>query len=263
MTAAHLTHGWEPNTADTDTVLRRFVLANARHTTFLADRVGGRTVRADAYSAADPGSAVFFDNMVVLLAPPQYVDFDKVIAEVLAFYPPQRHFCLLSAWPTPDLTGAGLELMGHPPFMLRPPGGAAPPLPAGLTIRQVSTAAELHAFCDMLLTAFDMPSSEGVPITDPRILDGSLRLFLGYLDGQPVATAGARIAYGLCDVEWVSNLAQARGKGIGAALTWAATLAEPELPATLISSDDGRPVYERMGYLPIHRFTLWHRPPAS
>jgi predicted N-acetyltransferase YhbS len=61
----------------------------------------------------------------------------------------------------------------------------------------------------------------------------------------------------------VSNLARARGKGIGAALTWAATLAEPELPATLISSDDGRPVYERMGYLPIHRFTLWHRPPAS
>jgi hypothetical protein len=263
MSEAHLTHGWEPDTVESDTVLRRFVLANARHTTFLTDRAGGRTARTDAYSAADPGSAVFFDNMAVLLTPPGYVDLGQVLAEVLAFYPPQRHFCLLSAWPTPDLTGFGLELMGHPPFMLRPPGGVAPPIPKGLTIRQVATPEELHAFCAVLLAAFGMPSDEGVPLTDPRILDDSLRLFLGYLDGQPVATAGARVGYGLCDVEWVGNLAPARGQGIGAALTWAATLAEPALPATLISSDAGRPVYERMGYLPIHRFTLWHRPPAS
>jgi len=41
--------------------------------------------------------------MVVLLAPPQYVDFDRVMEELLAFYPAERHFCLLSAWPTPDL----------------------------------------------------------------------------------------------------------------------------------------------------------------
>jgi len=37
-----------------------------------------------------------------------------------------------------------------------------------------------------------------------------------------VATAGARISHGLNDVEWVANLADERGKGIGAALTWAA-----------------------------------------
>ncbi|HZE66331.1 MAG TPA: N-acetyltransferase [Sporichthyaceae bacterium] len=261
MTAEHLTHGWESDAAESDTLLRRFVLANARHTTFLAERVGGRTAHGPAYSAADPGSAVFFDNMVVLLAPPQYVDFDRVMEELLAFYPPERHFCLLSAWPTPDLAEHGLELMGHPPFMLRPPGGTAPPTPAGLTIRQVDSAAMLKEFCAVLLAAFDMPSGEGVPISDPRVLDDSLRLFLGYLDGRPVATAGARISHGLNDVEWVANLADERGKGIGAALTWAATLAEPELPATLISSDDGRGVYERMGYLPMHRFTLWHRPP--
>jgi hypothetical protein len=263
MSEEHLTHGWEPDAPEFDTVLRRFVLANARHTTFLADRAGGRSARTDTYSAADPGSSVFFDNMVVLLAPPTYVDFDKVMADVLAIYPPERHFCLLSAWPTPDLTGLGLELMGHPPFMLRPAGGAAPPIPDGVSIRQVSTAEELQVFCEVLLVAFGMPPDEGIPLTDPRILDPSLRLFLGYLDGKPVATAGARIGFGLCDVEWVGNLAEARGKGIGAALTWAATLAEPNLPATLISSDDGRSVYERMGYLPLHRFTLWHRPPAS
>ena len=48
-----------------------------------------------------------------------------------------------------------------------------------------------------------------------------------------------------------------RGKGIGEALTWAATLADPSRPAMLMASDSGRPIYERMGYIPILRLTLW------
>jgi hypothetical protein len=36
-----------------------------------------------------------------------------------------------------------------------------------------------------------------------------------------------------------------------------ATAASPDLPAMLISSDLGRGVYDRLGYLPLLRFTLW------
>ena len=43
-------------------------------------------------------------------------------------------------------------------------------------------------------------------------------------------------------------------------MTWAATLADPDQPAVLVASDDGRPVYERMGYLAIERWTAWLRP---
>jgi hypothetical protein len=64
---------------------------------------------------------------------------------------------------------------------------------------------------------------------------------------------------GLNDVEWISTRPEARGRGIGAAVTWAATLADPALPAMLIASDAGQPVYERMGYLRVTRFTLWFR----
>ena len=46
-------------------------------------------------------------------------------------------------------------------------------------------------------------------------------------------------------------------RGVGAAVTWAATLADPDLPAVLIASDDGAGVYREMGYLPVTRWTLW------
>ena len=62
---------------------------------------------------------------------------------------------------------------------------------------------------------------------------------------------------------YVAALPAARGRGVGAAVTWAATLCQPERPAVLVASDDGRPVYERMGYVAIERWTAWLRPAAS
>jgi len=55
----------------------------------------------------------------------------------------------------------------------------------------------------------------------------------------------------------VATLPEARGRGYGAALTATAALSQPDLPSALIASDDGRGVYERLGFLPISRFTLW------
>ena len=47
------------------------------------------------------------------------------------------------------------------------------------------------------------------------------------------------------------------GGAIGEAVTWMPTLVRPESPAALIASDLGRPVYERMGFVALLRFTLW------
>ena len=76
---------------------------------------------------------------------------------------------------------------------------------------------------------------------------------------MPVATAESHVAHGVVNVEAVTTLAEHRGKGIGEAVTWAATLAEPSLPAVLIASDDGVGIYRRMGYLPVARWTMWFR----
>ena len=46
----------------------------------------------------------------------------------------------------------------------------------------------------------------------------------------------------------------------GAAVTWAATSADPDVPAVLVASDDGRPTYERMSDAALERWTAWLRP---
>ncbi len=219
--------------------------------------------RWDDLAAVDPESAVLFDNLAILLQPPTGRAIDDTMARLVGFYPAERHFVLMSPFPTPDLSGFGLELMGHPPLMLRPVGGEGPPPPAGLEIVPVTDAALLRQFVDTLVEAYPVPEAAQTPLALEAFLDGPVRLFLGLVDGVPVGTSGVRLAHGIVDVEWVSALPAYRGKGYGAALTWAATLAEPEWPAVLIASDDGQPVYEAMGYLRLLRLTMWHRPPVA
>jgi GNAT superfamily N-acetyltransferase len=92
---------------------------------------------------------------------------------------------------------------------------------------------------------------------------GGITLFVGYLAGRPVATSGTYAAHGINDVEWVSTHPDARGKGVGASMTWAAATVLASEPSMLIASDDGQGVYERLGYLRLLRLTMWHRPPQA
>ena len=55
---------------------------------------------------------------------------------------------------------------------------------------------------------------------------------------------------GIGAVTLVATVPEARRRGSGAALTWRVTLAKPALPSLLLATEEGRPVYERMGYLP-------------
>ncbi|CAM02220.1 Acetyltransferase (GNAT) family protein [Saccharopolyspora erythraea NRRL 2338] len=263
MAEEHLTHGWEPDLDAGDSLLRRYVLANADRNAFLATAAGGRHERWPDLAVADPCSPVLFDNAAVLLQPPPYTDLRDAVRRVLGFYPPERHFVLLAAWPTPDLSDAGLHLMGHPPLMLRPAGGTAPPPPPGLRISPVGDRRMLADFVRTLVEGYPMPGAADTVLADEAVLRGPVRLFVGYVDGEPVATSGARLGHGIVDVEWVSTLPSHRRRGIGAALTWAATLVHGTEPAMLISSDDGRAVYESMGYLSLTRLTMRHRPPVD
>ena len=79
MTDEHLTHGWEPDLPADDSLLRRFVLANAERNAFVASSARGRAQRWDDLAAADPASPVLFDNAAVLLQPPAYTSVDDAV----------------------------------------------------------------------------------------------------------------------------------------------------------------------------------------
>ena len=144
--------------------------------------------------------------------------------------------------------------------MVRPPGGSGPQPVDGLEIREVTTGDELREWERTLIQGYPVPDMDAaaVPTLFPAsYLGGASHAFLGLVDGVPVATASSHVAAGVNHVEFVATVAAHRGRGIGAALTWAAGRADPALPAVLISSDHGRGVYQALGYLPVVRWTLW------
>lgn len=81
--------------------------------------------------------------------------------------------------------------------------------------------------------------------------------FLGLLDEQPVATSRTILTNGLAGIYTVTTSEQARGKGIGRAITLEACLYGKRRGyklGTLQASDMGHPVYLRMGFWEVCEF---------
>lgn len=208
------------------------------------------------------GDRGWFINAGVVLSPPH--DWTGILERIAAVVPGHAPATLISPFATPDLAGRGWQLVGHPPLMARLPGAAsAPAMPAELRIHEVVDQPGLEVFERTLVDGYPMPDLQPYRwgrFYDERVLGGPTRLWMGFVDGRPVATAAAHSACGVNDVEMVATLDGWRGRGYGAAVTWAATTADPASPAVLIASDLGRPVYERLGYTALERWTMWVRP---
>jgi hypothetical protein len=244
--------GWEADTPSADTLGLACLRAMADRAADWAQAAGGRVRRADpGVVLADALSPCPFLNVATAGG---VVDVD-VARGVAGFFSSERPFVLITPHPTADLGPAGLTPVGHPPFMVRPPGGTAPALPRGMAVTEVCDAAELAEWDRVLAEGYPMPPSPA-PV---GLLGGRARFWLARVDAEPAAVALSYTAHGVVDVEAVATLPAFRRRGVGAAVTWAATLADPELPAVLLGSDDGAGVYRAMGYLPVSRWTLWWR----
>jgi hypothetical protein len=260
--------GWEPDTPVEDSLLRRFLANWTASIEAHGVPAGGRALRRDDLAAADLGRPSFGGNVATLLAPLFPAGVAEVMAALDGFYrfstgEHRGTAFLFSPWPTPDLRPHGWSLLGHEPLMLRPAGGHLPPPPPGLRIEEVRDEAGLRAFEVAIVRGFgssDPELQQPGAVFGPDILgDARVRLWVGWEEDRPVSAAAAFVAAGINDVTLVGTVPEARRRGYGAALTWRATLADPTLPALLLSTDEGRPVYERMGYLPLFRFTVWSR----
>jgi GNAT superfamily N-acetyltransferase len=257
-----LENGWEPDTPLADSLLRQFVFNQAATSILPVGAMGGRVLRRDQVAAADLGRPAGFLNSATLLQPPTVEGLAGTLDELDRFYRGGSGEVLLwSAWPTPDLRPSGWRLEGHPPLLVRPAGGEPPP--TEVEIEPVRDAAALRVYEQTAIRGFPLPELAQAPpgsLLDERVLgEERLRHWLGRIDGEPVGTAATTLDSGLNGVALIVTLPEARRRGVGAALTWCAAQADPTKPAALLASDLGRGVYERMGFLPLLRFTLWSR----
>jgi ribosomal protein S18 acetylase RimI-like enzyme len=131
----------------------------------------------------------------------------------------------------------------------------ATPVP-GLEVRRVRTAAELDAFARLSAANWDPPDTNVLAFyqrTAAALLSAEAPqwLYLGYLDGQPVATAEATVQEGAVGLFNISTRPEFRGRGIGSMLTWQplrdARSAGCDL-GVLQAAEAGVGMYRRLGF---------------
>ena len=255
-----LPDGWGVDSPRDDTLLRGYAEAWADLAEILGRAGGHQTLRTPDFVAYDSHAPFPFVNVAVMLRPIHDIG-DPVLDEITRFFASDDDdtpFLVWSATPTPSFASKGWSLMGHPPLMLRPAGSAEVPKPEGLEIIKVHDADTLAAFDTTLIEAYPVPGMEGRRHFGDGVLGApGWHMWLAMAGGQPVGTAAAHVTSAFVDVEWISLRQEQRGRRIGEALTWSATLVELDRPAMLFASDLGRPTYERMGYQILARLSLW------
>jgi GNAT superfamily N-acetyltransferase len=258
-----LDDGYREDTPLGDNLLMDFVRAEADAFEAMATANGGRILHDPdlGVHAVDSATASAFGNIATILRPVGLTA--SVVADRLRrFYSEGAGgpFLVFSAWPTPPPKSLGMAPVGHPPLMVRVPGPAVPPGPGGVEIGEVTGADELAELEATLYDAYPDPEMVGAPpgaLFAPSALDTAWRFYLARVDGRSVATAASWRSEGVTTVEMVSCRPEARGRGIGAAITAAAATDGTQQPAALIASDLGQGVYRSLGFVPVLRYTLW------
>ncbi len=127
--------------------------------------------------------------------------------------------------------------------------------PPGFVIEEIADERGLYDFKQVFVDTYEIPDWAGQGWVDATLAVGigktPWRVYVGYLDGEPVATNMLFNGAGVASVYAVATLPSARGKGIGAAITLKPLLTARALgfrQAVLFSTEMGVRVYERIGF---------------
>jgi GNAT superfamily N-acetyltransferase len=144
------------------------------------------------------------------------------------------------------------------------------PLAEGVAVRRLDSAAQASEYWRIAGESYaelGFPPEVFTQYTDgDGLLGEGVVAFLGEVDGEPAAIAMTIVTDGVAGIYWVGSLPAARGKGLGRAVTVAATNAGFGRGADLASlqaSPMGRPIYEAMGYRTIYAYRLLATRPPS
>ena len=261
-----LVTGWGAHEAIDDSVLRRFVFNQAEVVRAMASGPDARQAVDDDVVMVDSGGPVPYNNMAVLLRPVTSRD-DPVLDRITEFYADTRDrvALLLSVWPLPDLAARGLHPAGHPMFVVRAPGPVTVAIRDGVEVRRVTTVEDLRVLERVAVDGYPLDEARDTPpgtVFPDALLDTGMSLRLGIVDGEAVSGAAALGAHGVTNLCFAATLDAGRRRGVWSALVWARVNDAPDLPAVAFTSDDSRPGFVKMGFLPLQRLTLLVHPPT-
>ena len=124
----------------------------------------------------------------------------------------------------------------------------------GFEIRSVDDEESLRNWAKVFVNGYGLPPAWESITSDLWMqlgLDFPIRNYLGYLNGEPVSTSTVFYGRGAAGIYCVATLPEARGKGIGAAITFKPLQAAREMGyrvGVLQSSDMGYSVYKKLGF---------------
>ena len=124
----------------------------------------------------------------------------------------------------------------------------------GLEIRLVQDDDAMRTWVEIFTVGYGLPAGWSGMIFDSWSKLGyefPMRNYLGYLNGEPVSTSSVFFGGGVAGIYDVATLPEARGKGIGAALTLQPLLEAREMGyrvGVLQSSEMGFNVYKKLGF---------------
>jgi hypothetical protein len=154
------------------------------------------------------------------------------------------------------------QVVEMPEMVLRERPAERPP-PAGIELHEVSSPEDAADYWRVAVAAY---ASLGFP---PEVFTfyedhggfaaENVRAFLARAEGRPAGIAMTIVSGGVAGIYWVGSIEEARGRGVGWAVTAAAVDAGFEMGAEVASlqaSQMGEPLYRRMGFETIFSYRL-------
>jgi GNAT superfamily N-acetyltransferase len=159
---------------------------------------------------------------------------------------------------------AGLEQVYAMPEMVLGRRAEERALPDGTELLRVEAPAEATDFWRVATSSYaelGFPAEIFAAYRDHTGFGaGNVAAFLARHDGRPAAIAMTIVSHGVAGIYWVGNVKEARGLGLGWALTTTAVNAGLDLGAGAVSlqaSPMGEGMYRRMGFETIYEYRLF------
>lgn len=234
------------------------LLANANTAalwTELAAARGQVVVRKDTYLWV-PGSARGGLQIIMLSGEPEAAE----VRELVGLWPEDSPITVEDPYHALDLDGTGLT-PARKPVMLREPGpltGAAR-LPARRVSGPVETLQAERVMVEGFPLRSYLPYREGEAFPAGLAQRPGVACHLALRDGRPAGGCLTVSAEGVGGIYWVATLPEHRSHGVGRALLTSALTHLADVPATLVATPAGQPLYESMGFRVAAESTWWRR----